>query len=81
RTPERRMERRLIGEYESVLAETLAGLTPANHALALELAGLPLDIRGFGHIKEANRVRVKAREKELLARFRSPPASQVMAAE
>ena len=81
RTPERRMERGLIAEYESVLDEILAGLSSANHALAVELASLPLDIRGFGHVKEANRARVKAREKELLARFRSPTAPQAMAAE
>jgi indolepyruvate ferredoxin oxidoreductase len=81
RSPERRMERRLIAEYESVLDEILAGLTPANHALAVELAALPLDIRGFGHVKEANRTRVKAKERELLARFRSSLAAQVMAAE
>jgi indolepyruvate ferredoxin oxidoreductase len=81
RTPERRMERQLIAEYESVLEEILAALAPANHALAVELAALPLDIRGFGHVKEANRVRVKEREKELLARFRSPPAPRAIAAE
>jgi indolepyruvate ferredoxin oxidoreductase len=81
RSPERRMERRLVGDYESVLEEILAGLAPTNHALAVELARLPLDIRGFGHVKEANRVRVKAKEQELLARFRSSPAPQVMAAD
>ncbi|HJU16866.1 MAG TPA: indolepyruvate ferredoxin oxidoreductase family protein [Stellaceae bacterium] len=81
KSPERRMERRLIGEYESVIEEILAGLTPANHALAVELARLPLDIRGFGHVKEANYRRVKAKEKELLTRFRSSPAPQSIAAE
>jgi len=81
KSPERRMERRLIGEYESLLEELLAGLTPANHALAVELARLPLDISGFGHVKEANLARAKAKEKELLARFRSPSAPAAVAAE
>jgi indolepyruvate ferredoxin oxidoreductase len=81
KSPERRMERRLIGEYESLIEEILAGLTPANHALAVELARLPLDISGFGHVKEANLARAKAREKELLARFRSPSAPAAVAAE
>jgi indolepyruvate ferredoxin oxidoreductase len=37
RTAERRMERRLIGEHEALLAELAAGLTPASHAAAVEL--------------------------------------------
>ena len=54
-----------------------ARLSPENHEVGVELAGMPLDIRGFGHVKEANVARAKAREAELLARFRapSPPSS------
>jgi indolepyruvate ferredoxin oxidoreductase len=80
RTAERRMERRLIAEYEAVLDEIVARLAPENHAIAVELAALPLEIRGFGHIKEANLQRAKAKEADLLARLRSPPP-QAMAAE
>jgi indolepyruvate ferredoxin oxidoreductase len=80
RTAERRMERRLIAEYEALLDEILARLAPDNHAIAVELAALPLEIRGFGHVKEANLQRAKAKEADLLARFRSPPP-QAMAAE
>jgi indolepyruvate ferredoxin oxidoreductase len=77
RTEERRTERRLIGEYETLLAELEAGLNAGNHPLAVELASLPEQIRGFGHVKEANLKKVKAREAELLACWRSPaPASQ-----
>jgi len=79
-TAERRMERRLIAEYETMLDEILARLSPENHAIAVELAALPLEIRGFGHIKEANLQRTKVKEATLLARFRSPPP-QAMAAE
>jgi indolepyruvate ferredoxin oxidoreductase len=80
RTAERRMERQLIAEYEGVLDEIAAGLTSQNHGLAVELAALPMEIRGFGHIKEANRLRAKAKEADLLARFRAPPP-RAMAAE
>ena len=38
RTAERRMERALIGDYETLIAEILAALAPHNHALAVELA-------------------------------------------
>ncbi len=81
RSEERRTERRLIGEYEVVLEEIRAGLAPANHAEAVELASLPLEIRGFGHVKEANLARAKAKEKTLLSRFRAPPTASALAAE
>jgi indolepyruvate ferredoxin oxidoreductase len=80
RTAERRMERQLIAEYEGVLDEIAAGLTSQNHGVAVELAALPMEIRGFGHIKEANREHAKAKEADLLARFRAPPP-RAMAAE
>jgi indolepyruvate ferredoxin oxidoreductase len=72
RTEERRMERRLIAEYEAILREIAAALTPENHALAVEIARLPEQIRGFGHVKERNVKKAKARETSLLATFRSP---------
>jgi indolepyruvate ferredoxin oxidoreductase len=81
RTQERRAERQLIGEYQDVIEEILARLSPANHATAVELAALPLEIRGFGHIKQASLVRVKAKEEALLTRFRSAPSPHVLAAE
>jgi indolepyruvate ferredoxin oxidoreductase len=80
RTEERRAERRLVVEYDALLDEIAAGLSPENHAAAVELAALPLEIRGFGHIKGANLERAKAKEAELLARFRVPPASPALAA-
>ena len=81
RTAERQAERRLLAEYEKLLDGIAETLSAANHAAALELAALPLEIRGFGHIKEANLQRAKAKEADLLARFRSPSAPQVLAAE
>ncbi|MGC2412156.1 MAG: DUF6537 domain-containing protein, partial [Stellaceae bacterium] len=81
RTAERRAERHLVGEYEALLDEIAAALSPENHATAIELAALPLEIRGFGHIKEANLQRAKAKEADLLARFRSPSAPHALAAE
>jgi indolepyruvate ferredoxin oxidoreductase len=81
RSEERRIERRLIGEYEQVLEEILAHLSTANHAVAVELAALPLEIRGFGHVKEANRARTKAKEAVLLGRFRLAATAHALAAE
>jgi indolepyruvate ferredoxin oxidoreductase len=81
RTGERRMERQLLADYERLVDELTRGLTPENHATAVEVARLTLQIRGYGHVLEANRTKVKAREAELLARFHSAPPPQALAAE
>jgi len=80
RTEERRMERRLIGEYEAVIRELATALGPDNHGIAVELARIPELMRGYGHIKERNVIKAKEREAALLATFRSP-ASAATAAE
>ncbi|HUK60706.1 MAG TPA: indolepyruvate ferredoxin oxidoreductase family protein [Stellaceae bacterium] len=72
RTPERRMERQLIADYEATLGEVMAGLNPENHVLAVELAALPERIRGFGHVKERAVAEAKTRAAALLAAFRAP---------
>jgi indolepyruvate ferredoxin oxidoreductase len=69
---ERRLERRLIAEYEAVLDEVLQHLSSANHEIAVELARLPEQIRGFGHVKERHLLVAKERESELLAALRAP---------
>jgi indolepyruvate ferredoxin oxidoreductase len=69
-TAERRLERRLIRDYEVAMAEVLAGLSHENHALAVEIAGLPLKIRGFGHVKAKNLEAAKACEAQLLTAYR-----------
>ncbi|MEP7184070.1 MAG: indolepyruvate ferredoxin oxidoreductase family protein, partial [Betaproteobacteria bacterium] len=71
RTAERKTERALPGEYETLVAELLAALTPHNHALAVELAQIPEHIRGYGHVKERHLKAAKAKEAELLAAFRA----------
>jgi indolepyruvate ferredoxin oxidoreductase len=78
---ERQTERRILAEYESMLDEIVAGLSSVNHPTAVEIAALPLDIRGFGHIKEAGLARAKAKEAALLARFRTAQAAPAIAAE
>jgi len=81
RTEERRTERLLIVEYEAVLDEIVSRLAPANHAIAVELASLPLEIRGFGHVKQANLARAKAKEAALLDHLRSGLTANALAAE
>ena len=78
-TQERRMERRLIGEYEATIAELIGKLSSDNHALAVKIASIPEEIRGYGHVKERNLGVAKARQADLLAAFRSPEAVRTAA--
>jgi indolepyruvate ferredoxin oxidoreductase len=79
-TKERRMERRLIVEYEATLREVADSLNSDNHALAVEIASVPAKIRGFGHIKQRNAESAKACEAELLTLWRSKDAPATAAA-
>lgn len=72
RSAERKAERELRDDYFSLVDEVLSLLSRDNHGLAVALAEIPEQIRGFGHIKEAHLKEAKAREAELLEAFRNP---------
>jgi indolepyruvate ferredoxin oxidoreductase len=66
---DRRLDHRLLTEYEAVLEKIIAGLTAENHAIAIDLALLTQEIRGFGPVKEETIAKTQPREAELLRRF------------
>ena len=76
---ERRLERRMIADYERLLDEIESRLSPATHATAVALAALPEDVKGFGHIKDASLAKAKKREAFLLAELRNPAPVKVAA--
>jgi indolepyruvate ferredoxin oxidoreductase len=63
---ERRLERRLIAEYEATLDALLGTLGPDTLVLAAEIAGLPEGIRGYGPIKERSVATARQRQGELM---------------
>ena len=71
RTPERKRERSLIGEYRGTVERLLSKLNADNLAAAAEVASIPDQIRGYGYVKERHLAAAKSREAELLARFES----------
>ena len=81
RTAERRMERRLIAQYEADMAEVLPLLTEATREAVVALAELPLAIRGFGPVKDANERKAAKRREELLATIRAGGPALAQAAE
>jgi indolepyruvate ferredoxin oxidoreductase len=66
-TAERKLERGLITQYEQDIDVILGQVTPQNQVCAVEMASLPLKMRGFGHVKLANIEQAKRRG-ELLSR-------------
>jgi indolepyruvate ferredoxin oxidoreductase len=71
-TAERRMERRLIREYEQTMERLIAKLSADNHAPAVALASLPEKVRGFGHIKAGNVEKMEREREALLREFDAP---------
>jgi indolepyruvate ferredoxin oxidoreductase len=71
RTEERRSERALIGEYRTCIEELLKGLNPARLAQAVEIARIPEEIRGYGHVKARHLAAARAKWATLMAQWRA----------
>jgi indolepyruvate ferredoxin oxidoreductase len=69
KTRERRLERQLIADFMSRVESLLPALEAKRMPVAVEIAALPLSMRGYGHVKLANVALARAREAELLHRF------------
>ncbi|HRP95809.1 MAG TPA: indolepyruvate ferredoxin oxidoreductase family protein [Rhodocyclaceae bacterium] len=70
RTADRKLDRRIIADYEALIDEIVDGLEEANFETAVELASLPEQIRGFGHIRERYHAHAEQRKAALLEAFR-----------
>ncbi|MDI1344133.1 MAG: indolepyruvate ferredoxin oxidoreductase family protein [Pseudolabrys sp.] len=69
---ERQRERQLIGDYEATIRNLLPKLTERNYATAVQIAALPDDIRGFGHVKNKAMDEARKKQDRLLAEFAAP---------
>ncbi len=70
-TKERRMERALIRQFERDMKEVLPKLSLETRDAVIALAQLPLEIRGFGAVMEANEAKAAKRREELLSVIRA----------
>jgi len=68
---DRKLDRRLLAEYEALLDELMARLSDGNHATALALAKLPEEVRGYGPVREAAAEKADERRTRLLEELRS----------
>ena len=75
RSTERQLDRQLIADYEALIDTLLAGLEAGNHEVAVELASLPEQMRGFGHVRERYVQHARLQQQTLLARFNGEKTS------
>jgi indolepyruvate ferredoxin oxidoreductase len=90
KTEERRQERALITEYQTSINELLdaLGRNPSagqsgegeqmHYQLALDIARIPEQIRGFGHVKARHLSAARQNWQELMTRFRGSVAPHTM---
>jgi indolepyruvate ferredoxin oxidoreductase len=76
KTEERKTERALIGEYRTSMEEVLKSLNAANHATAVEIARIPEQIKGFGHVKERHLKAARQKWSTLMAAYRDPQGAR-----
>ncbi|HMC16527.1 MAG TPA: DUF6537 domain-containing protein, partial [Albitalea sp.] len=75
-TEERKMERALIGEYKASIDEVLRALNASNLSLATEIARIPEEIRGYGHVKARHLETARPRWEKLMADWRVGAATR-----
>ena len=78
-TAERKHERAAIDEYFATVEELLAKLDRSNIALAVDIASLPEQIRGYGHVKDKHVAKAAPKREQLLAQWRNPTAEKAAA--
>ena len=79
KTEERQTERALIQQYRASIDEVLKLLNADNHATAVEIARIPEQIKGYGHVKERNLKPARERWNALMAQYRDPAATAAQA--
>ena len=65
-TAERKLERQLIADYKTTIEDLVTQLSSEKVAELLAIAGLPMTIRGYGHVKLASVERYQAELRERL---------------
>ena len=78
---ERKSELNLILQYERDLNKLLPLYKVSNHELIKELALLPMEIKGFGHVKLSAIAEVAKKRDEIIAQLGYGSMPQLHAAE
>jgi indolepyruvate ferredoxin oxidoreductase len=76
-TRERRLERQLVIDYESMIRTIAGRLTADNREIAIKLAEIPQLIRGYGHVKDRHLTAALRQRDALLQEFERVNSGQV----
>ncbi len=79
-TQERKMERRLLAQYEADLETIRGALEPGRIEAAAALASVPSLIRGYGHVKHASVTKAAGERERLVERLHRQPQAQTLQA-
>lgn len=66
-------------EYRQCIETLLKDLSVDKLALAVEIASIPEDIRGYGHVKERNLAAARTKWQGLMQRWNAPAAAAPVA--
>ena len=69
-TEERRLERQMMQDYIMQIDEIVSKLNDHNYAAAVQLASVPDEIRGYGHVKAKSIEAAKSLQEQCLQDFR-----------
>jgi len=69
-TADRAEERKTLAEFRVIFAGLRDELTPDNYRTAVEIAKLPMHVRGYGHVKSESLAAVSIRKDILMKQHR-----------
>ena len=75
RSVERALDRQLLADFEDDIVLILARLAPATLAACTELAALPQQIRGFGHVRKKSALATRQKREKLRERLHGTPGT------
>jgi indolepyruvate ferredoxin oxidoreductase len=78
-TAERRAERELMAWYEGIIAQMLDKLGTAHLPDLVAIAKAPMEIRGYGPVKDAAIAKVKPEVEQMLARLTASSPAKMRA--
>jgi indolepyruvate ferredoxin oxidoreductase len=69
----------MIEDYIKQLDEIVSRLHAFNHGAAVDLASVPDEIRGYGHVKDKSIAAAKALQDARSNAFKNPPVERLAA--
>lgn len=76
-TKHRKVERQLAVDYAKRMEEILENLNKENHSIAVQIANIPEEIRGYDVVKEHHLAKVNPRLNDLMNQFRNPEVAKL----